>query len=239
MIDAEKLNALVDNELDPQERAELEAAIAQDPKAAAEIGSIRALKSALQDYARPVACEDEWKGCVKRLNEIDRAKTTRKVVDRWAWAMCSCLFAFIVVAGMYNRSNPSFRASTGDLTRASMGVPLHDVSSALRWAKGVFGKTPALPPQQLHAVEAWTGTYNDSPLARIHLKDAKGDLWLLMVKGNVVVENVSPMDDGRHFAGQMGSANSVAWTAGDVTMILSGDREVGELRDIADVIPVS
>ena len=47
--------------------------------------------------------------------------------------------------GMYNRDNPSFRAGSGDLTRASMGNPVRDV---LHWVKSEFGKAPTRRQQQ-------------------------------------------------------------------------------------------
>jgi hypothetical protein len=229
MIDAEKLNALVDNELEPAERAELEAAVAQDSTAAAHLGSIRALKSAVQGHVRPVPCEDEWKACVKRLNEIDGVKRTKSIVDSWAWAMCSVLFIFIFSVGMFNRSNPGVKAGTGDLTRAGMETPIRD---AYHWVKSEFGLT-GLPKQP---VEARQGSYDGRQVATLHFRDAEGDLSLVLVRGDVRVEGVKPMDDGNHFACQTGEANSVVWSDRGIVMILTGKRDVTELRDISNSI---
>lgn len=236
MIDVDKLNALVDNELEPSERAEVESMLAQDSHATAELGGIRLLKSALQDHVRPVPCEDEWRACVKRLNEIDRATKTKSVVDRWAWAMCSCLFAFIIVVGMYNRTNPAFRTGTGDLTRASMSSPVRDV---FHWVKSQFGKTPTIPQERLQAVAGWNGTVNGQPVARILLRDSKGDLMLYVLPGTASIEGVSPMDDGEHMTGQNGDATSVAWTENGIVMVLTAARDANELRDISNTIHVN
>jgi len=237
MIDVEKLNALVDNELEPAERAEVETMLAQDATSAAELTSIRALKTALQDHVRPVPCEDEWKGCIKRLNEIDGTKKTRAIVDRWAWAMCSCLFVFIVGVGLYNRVNPNFHAGTGDLTRAGMEKPIRDV---YHWVKNQFGMSAtATPEQQLQVVGGWQGTYGSYPVANLHLQDKQGDLSLVIVRGNVPVEGVSPMDDNQHYTGKTGDANSVVWSESGCVLILTGKREASELRDVSTAIHIN
>lgn len=235
MIDVEKLNALVDNELDSAEKAELEHALAQDPKAAAETVMIRGVKTALQDHIRPVGCDDEWKGCVKRLNEIDGARKTKRIVDKWAWAMCSVLFIFIFSVGMYNRANPGIQARTGDLTRAGMEKPIRDV---YHWLKSEFGETPAIPEQRLHIVAAQQGTFAGRPVANLHLRDAQGDMSLVMVPGNVRVEGVTQMDDGTHYACQTGEANSVVWDDSGIVMVITGRRDVNDLRDIANAIHI-
>jgi anti-sigma factor RsiW len=236
MIDAEKLNALVDNELDPAERAEVEALLASDPKAAAQVGSLRNVKTALQDNVRPIHCEDEWKACVKRLNEIDGARKTKFVVDKWAWAMCSALFLFIFSVGLYNRSNPGVHAGTGELTRAGIEKPIRDV---YRWLKSEFGSAPSIPKQQLHIVGAREGTIAGRPLANFHLRDTKGDLGLVMVPGSVRVEGVSRMDDGIHYSCETGEANSVVWNDSGIVMVLTGKRDVDELRNIAKSIELT
>lgn len=247
MIDVEKLNALIDNELDSTERAEVEAALAREPNATQRLDSIRLVKDALRDHMKPVPCADEWRTCVKRLNDIDRASKTKLVVDRWAWAMCSCLFAFILVVGMYNRVNPKEHVGTGELTRASMGNPIHDAAHVLQWVKDRFGASPSIPQEQLKVVSGEQGTVNDHPVARINLQDSKGNLNLMVVGGSVYVEGVAPMDDGVHYAGKIGDATTVAWSEDgtttngspySMTLVLVGNRDAGELRDIANTIHI-
>ena len=239
MIDVEKLNALIDNELDTTERAEVEAALAQDSHAAQELGSLRLLKDALRDHVKPVHCEDEWRSCVKRLNEIDRASKTKSVVDRWAWAMCSCLFAFIVVVGMYNRINPNYKVGTGELTRASMGSPIRDVARVYQWVKDRFGAAPAIPQERVRVIAADEGAVDGHPFARFVLQDSKGEMNLLVLPGVVQVEGVTPMDDGVHFTGRTGDATSVVWNERGIVMQLTGQRDANELRDIANEIQVN
>jgi len=229
MIDVEKLNALVDNELSPSERAEVEAQLAQDPNAAAQLGAIRQLKDALQTHVRPVPCADEWKACVKRLNEIDGAKRTNVFVGRWSWAMCSALFILIAGVGVFNRMNPGVHAGTGELSRAGMEKPVRD---AYHWLRDKFGGTPAVP---LQIVEARQGELGGHPVAAIHLRDGKGDMSLVIAP-NFVVEGVAPMDDGRHFACQTGEATSVVWEDKGITMVLTGKRDATQLRDISNSI---
>jgi hypothetical protein len=236
MIDADKLNALVDDELDSNERAEVEAMITDDPHAMAELGGIRLLKTALQDHVRPVPCEDEWRTCVKRLNEIDRASKTRFIVDRWAWAMCSVLFAFIITVGLYNRTNSAYRTSTGDLTRASMGNPVRDV---LHMVKDQFGKAPVIPRGPLRKEAGWIGTVDGHRVARILLKDNKGEINCLVLEGQASVEGVSPMDDGLHASGQTGDATTVTWSENGLTMVLTAPRDAADLRQIAETIHVN
>lgn len=230
MIDVEKLNALVDNELTPAERSDVEAMIANDPQAAAELGSIRALKATVAEKVRPVKCEDEWKSCVKRLNEIDGARRTKAVVDRWAWAMCTVLFFFIFSVGAINRAHPGVHGGTGDIARAGMEKPVRDV---YHWLKNEFGVTPAVP---LHIVEAHQGLYDGRPVANIHLKDSQGDMRLVLVPGSVQIDGVTPMDDGNHFACKTGEATSVVWGEDGIVMVLTGKRDANDLRNIANSI---
>ena len=235
MIDADKLNALVDNELDSNERAEVEAMITDDPHAMAELGGIRLLKTALQDHIRPVPCEDEWKSCVERLNEIDRATKTKFIVDRWAWAMCSVLFAFIITVGLYNRTNPAYRTSAGELTRAGMGNPVRDV---LHMVKSQFGKAPVIPPGPLRDEGGEVGMLDGHWIARDLLRDNKGQILCLVLDGQANVEGVSPMEDGLHSSGQTGNATTVTWSENGLTLVLIAPRDANELRDIAETIHV-
>jgi anti-sigma factor RsiW len=239
MIDAEKLNALIDDELEPAERAEVEAALAKDSRASHEASSLRQLKSAVQEHVRPVDCADEWKRCIGRLDEIDRAKKTRAFVDRYAWLMCTGLFAFIIVTGLLNRNQPGVRAGTGDLARATVGNPLHDASRVYTWVRNQFGRAPSIPQEKLHTVGWKQGTFSGRPVAQIELRDSRGALNLFVVPGTVVVEGVTPMDDGRHFAGTNGDGNCVAWSENGLAMVLTGKREATELREIADTIRVA
>jgi hypothetical protein len=230
MIDVEKLSALIDNELDPAERAEVEKFLANDPQATAQVSAMRSMKTALQDCATPVKCDDEWKACVKRLNEIDKAKTTRSIVDRWAWAMCSCLFVFIAIAGFYNRSNPGIHAGVGDLSRAGMEKPVRDI---YHWLKSELGGAPSLPAS---ATQGSEGSYGEHRVLKVVLQDHEGQMGLLIVRGNVVIESVKPMDDGNHFLGQNGDKNSIVWSESGNVLILTGTRSPDELRDVADRI---
>jgi hypothetical protein len=238
MIDVEKLNALVDNELEPAERAEVEALLSQDPQAAAHVGAIRQMKGALQDHVKPVRCEDEWRSCVKRLNEIDGARRTKSIVDRWAWAMCSVLFIFIFGVGLFNRANPGAHAGTGDLTRAGLEKPIRDV---YRWLKSELGTTPELPSQGMQLVGAREGTFANRPVANLHLRDSKGDLSFVIVP-NLRIEGLSPIDE-KFSSCETGEASSVVWseTVGRqrFSMFLTGKRDVQELRAIAQSIQLT
>ena len=238
MIEFEKLSALADGELDAAEQREVEAGLVSDSYAAEQLTSIRATKQALSQHLQPIECRDAWKGCVKRLDELDRVVKTRSFVDRYAWAMCTVLFVFILSVGMFNRSNPGVRAATGDLTRASLGSPITDARRAFDWIRDKFGKAPTIPSQTLQVVDGSQGFFAGRPVARIHLRDAKGDLGLVVVPGTVTVEGVSPMGDGEHFSGQEGEGTCVAWSERGLVMVLVGNREAGELRDIANTIHV-
>ena len=98
MIDTELLHALADDELSADDRRKVEADLAQDPEAAKVLSSILAVKQAIASHVKPVECEDEWQRCRKRLDEMDKARRTEAFVGRYAWVMCTGLFAFIVGA---------------------------------------------------------------------------------------------------------------------------------------------
>lgn len=236
MIDAQKLNALVDGELDSKEAVELSAQVANDDDAARELGAIHMLKDAVRESVKPVPCEDEWKRCVGRLNEIDKARRTDVFVGKYAWAICSLMFAMIVGAGILNRSNPSAHLGSGELAQMQASLsPVRLPSRVENWISGLFGKSPEIATNKLQIVEGYEGQYAGRRVAQLKLRDDKGDLTLYVVAGQVAVEGAVQLEEG-YIGGEVGRSKYVGWTDQGLFLMLVGDRSTESLQDLAKTV---
>ena len=103
MKDILQLHALADNQLDPNEAAQVQAALQKDPELMAEYHAVLSIKDCLQSKVSSVTCDETWRTCVGRLNEIDRTRRVEGFVGRYAWALCGVFFLFIVYGGISNR----------------------------------------------------------------------------------------------------------------------------------------
>lgn len=239
MIDTELLHALADDELSADDRRKVEADLAEDPEAAKVLSSILAVKQAIASHVKPVECEDEWKRCRRRLDEMDKARRTEAFVGRYAWVMCTGLFAFIVGAGILQRSSGEPRLGAKDLAQMSASVsPVSLTGGIDRWLGRLFGKSPKIEQGSLQVVQRLQGMYNGRPVAQLNFTDSKGPLTLLVIGGNVALEGATLVDE-QHVAGQFGQANYVAWRDSGLFLLLAADRSPAELLQIAEQLRVN
>lgn len=244
MINPLDLHALADEELEPNRAAEVREALRHDAEAASEFNAILNLKDCVREKVRPTAdCEEVWRGCVGRLNEIDRSRRVEAFVGRYAWAICGAFFACILVGGLTNHGKPSGGTASADLARMFANlVPTGSPASAQNphWVDGLLGQARhSIDPSRFSVQNAAEGWVDGRRVVRLGLRDASGDLVLMVITGSVSFDGMEPLASNAQFqAGQMGRANFVTWRRGETSLVLFGVRSPDELAQVAGRISV-
>lgn len=242
MIDHLKIHALADGELSAAEQATLREQIAACEKSTAELQAIKNVK-ALMAGAEPVNCEETWKACVKRLNEIDKTKRIENVVGRYAWGLCGIFFIAIAFGGYSSRTNSNGTVRSGDVPGMVSGLtPFSSFKSggsqhdAEKWLSENLNNVP-MPSSNLRMVRALVGNSTDGHrMAKLTLRDEKGELALLVIFG---VDRVSGLEgDGSYRHGRIDEMRCVAWSYQNNALLLIGDRSDEDLQDIASTVRI-
>lgn len=105
MIHDESLHSLADNELGDPERVQVLQAIEQDSNLAARYQSILALKAGLRNQATNPECQELWRDCRARLDQIDNARKVERFVGKYSWGICGVFFLAILIGGVLTRSS--------------------------------------------------------------------------------------------------------------------------------------
>jgi anti-sigma factor RsiW len=240
--DLSTLHALADGELTPAERDAALAWVAEDADAAQEYATLMRLKAALRGLPPANPEPAVWRACVGRLNEIDRARKTESFVGRYAWALCSLVFALIVGGGLLTRMGGR-HLGTAELGAAAFQLPgispvAHPTASAVPgWMSRELGAAPVGHLGALEVVQAVAGTVNGQQLAVLNLRDVIGHMTLYVVRNGGDLDGMSPMAGGM-MSGRIGDRNCVEWTSGPFTLVLAGDRSAEELSAIGSTIAV-
>src|SRR2546423_12219389 len=118
MRDWLEIHALVDDELSAEERARLQAALTSDPRAQLEFQTVKSLKVLVASRCTHHDCDEQWRMCVKRLNEIDKTKKVEWFVAKYGWGICSAFVVVILGPAMFNRANGG-RLHSDELSKIS------------------------------------------------------------------------------------------------------------------------
>jgi hypothetical protein len=238
----EKVHAHADGELSADEKAEVDALLASDARAAAEHQWAVYLKHTLRTKRVEHDYTHAWKRCLERLDAIDALQASPKVeafVGRWSWGFAAALFAVILFAGLLGRGPD--RISDRELAGLFMGNPLtseQDVDSADD-ADALARRDVGLALPQIEPVVKVTkfgkGTLDGRTFVLLGLEDNTGPLKLFAFQGTDEIEGLEPISGRREFFGGTVNAHScVGWTADGVTYLVVGDRTSDELVLIAD-----
>jgi len=230
MIDRLDIHAFADRELPAEDMARKEQEIAASPDASRELEAIQNLKGCLQTKMTPPAFGDLWSECRSRLDELDRVKKTEFIVAKYAWALSGLLFFVILGGGLFNH----FHGSS-----VSVGRLASDIS-------GMTPVTASSQPQQLSdfindpRLHIPTGivslAYVDTPEGRIKsctIQDQEGVFDVVRIPNVANVEGVQPIGDDM-FAGQLNGRNCVIRLDSGCAIVVVGNRETSELRDITE-----
>lgn len=240
MIDPLELHAYADGQLSNADRDRILRDLETDAVARAELDSIIALKAFVGRNAQPVECHDEWKACVGRLNELDKSRRTENFIGRYAWGLCGVFFLAIVMGGVMSRTGGSSSAQSADLARvvaslSPVSSPAPKEPAAMRrWLDELVGQAAAsISPDRFDVVRSSTGEVDGHRAASIVIRDATGDMSLLMVNGMLSLDNLPLSPDGQFRTCELQGAHCIAWHDRGNTLVLSGSRSYDDLVKVA------
>lgn len=241
MTDPKQLHALADEELTPSEANALREALKADPRAAAEVDAILNLKDVLSKNAVRYADEEAWKGCLRRLDAIDKSRRVEGFVGRYAWALCGIMFVFIVSGRYAMRNVQGDTARTADLARIFGGGsrPSAETQAQARMYADLTREIKgSLDTKELTVFPPMFGRVHDLPAARYPMRDREGDLVLVQVDGNLNMQDTAPLPANPQMeAGVSDGSNCVVWHKDGQTLLLLGDRSLEDLTDVANRLP--
>lgn len=239
MIEKSDLHALADGELSAEEKAQLFAKLESDPTAQAEYQQITSLKSALRSTAKTPECDELWKACQGRLDEIDKTKRVEAFVGKYAWGICGVFFMAIAIGGVINRSI-SRAVQPNDVAGYMAGISLStpprtqnqaELNPALKQIVGeAFTERPAT--MLVTAVGS-----NNEPGQRtqfVRLSDAFGSVAVVALIDVKQVDGLWDYEKSSDFkCAKIDGANAMFWTRSDgIICMVIGQRSYDELHGI-------
>jgi len=246
MIDPIELHGLADGELAADREAEVKRLLENCQASQAEFQSILALKTVLREKATPLDNKLAWKGCVGRLNEIDRTRKIERLVSgRFAWGLCGAFFAAIIFAGFTQHGDRDPNQQSADLARlvGSLG-PSHSADPASKAFNQSMDdllrrSSVSIDPNRMEIRSRAYGELDGRPVMRVTLRDANGDLALMVVRGVMAIDGLGEFArDHTIKVGHVQDKKCVAWTDGANTLVLVGDRGYDDLATSASKIMV-
>ncbi len=237
----EKIHALVDDQLTPDEKSEVTRLISESKEAQAEYQWALYLKDTLATKCAPVADDDSWREAVARLDAIDRTKRTETFVGRYAWAMCALFLVAIVSAAWVNRTTGS-RQLSNEQVAGLFGsfAPAMERSTVQNQAPQDVVKqcVPDAPVVvipatfRIEAAERTSGNGHDA--ARLLLQDDRGRLALVIIKDANGVESIETPAGTEYQTGTLNDKPCVMWQKNGSTILLMGPRSTEDLLRIAE-----
>lgn len=249
MSDWMNMHALADGALDPEAKAAAEAQASQNPALRNELETVQNLKTLLNKHSASAASQSEisqsWKQCVRRLDEIDKAKKVNAFVGRYAWVMSGLLFVVIASAAIMNRLGGSDPLQAGDIPRMMSGLtPISapskpNVEDMQRWMREATDNAPFKLPNESVRVAAYAqSVVNGRKVVQFNLVDGNGAMTLLIVAGTDAIEGCEPMARTDYEALRIDDTNAIAWHANNSALLLLGDRTFDQLVQFAENIRI-
>lgn len=240
MTEPTQLHALADGELAPQEVQTLREALKADSKAAAELNAILNLKDLLAKNAVAHADPEVWKGCVRRLDAIDKTRRVEGFLGRYAWALCGALFLFILSGRVAMRNVQGDSARISDIlpfARSGRHATAQSRMESNAYRAILNAVSRNLDPKEIQVFEPVYGRVHDFPAVRVPLRDREGDLVLTDVGGSLDLQDTAPFPtDATLATGIVDGQNCVVWKTEGETWVLNpvnGPRSLESLREVA------
>ena len=240
MIEPLNLHAYVDGELSSSERVEVQKLLGESQEALREVEAIQNVKQVLGDRLPEVIGGASWKACVRRLDEIDKARRVERIVGKYAPAMCSVFFVAIVAGGLVSR-NHTGTPSTGRNLTAMLGRMRFDKSPANEektvWLKSLIDNSKMSTPDRLQIRESDDCEIDGMIVQRVVLRDDVGDVTLLMIPRPIEFEGFGALakDPSMKF-GRCWGRNCLTRRQGEGTLVITADRTYEDLAGIVGQI---
>jgi len=244
MIDREKLHAYVDGELSTDEVLAIRAQLKSSPEEAREVEAIQTLKSLLKAKAEVPEFKQPWKDCVKRLDELDKAKRVESVVGRLAPFMCAALFVGIILVGKFGHHGDRGFVSGPDVSRifgrlSTVHPPQVDGMKRERWLHSRIVDSFSSTPDHLSLRAEKSGVMQGMPITDFSARDEHGDLEIYVIKQAVTLEGTKPMDNYPDLmVGSFNGVNCVVRPQGDSTILIVAARTYVDLAKVAGQVTI-
>jgi hypothetical protein len=243
MIDPIELHRLADGDVSAEESAVLRDRLQASPNDMREYESIVTLKRAMVQYVKPVDSKEAWKACRLRIRDLERARSTERIVTRYAWALCGVFFIAIVGGGLANRARTDQAVSISDISRiattlAPPRTPPKKDAARERWLDDLLGQARrSVDPNRLEIVQYANGQLDGRPVTAFYLQDTTGRLTLLAMPGAFSLQGAPALPADRTFKlGHLQGLNCVVWSDGKDTWCLVANRDYEDLVNTASLL---
>ncbi len=237
MTDPINLHALADGELSSSEAKALHEALKTDARASAEHDAILNLKEMVAKNAVRHMEDEAWKGCLKRLDAIDKSRRVEGFVGRYAWALCGIMFAFILSGRYAMRNVQGDTANTADITqllRGSRAASPEEQARAREYEALLKGVAGSLDREEVQIRDVLVGKVHDTPAARFLMRDIEGDFVLTRIDDHLNLQDTVPVPSVPGMsAGVADGQNCLVWHTPGHTWILCGSRALSQLGEVA------
>jgi len=243
MIHDENLHSLADNELGDAERAQVLRAMEQDSKLAARYQSILAIKAGLRNQATTPECQELWRDCRARLDEIDNARTVERFVGKYSWGICGVFFLAILIGGVLTRSSVK-QVGANDVagvvaSMSPISVPQSKSQAELDPVlRQVIGETFKTRPTRMLVTAIGSNPVPGERAEFVQLSDEFGSVALVALYDIREVVGLWDSDfDPAFKCGTFDGVNALFWQRSDgVICMAAGQRSYTELYRIVQAM---
>ena len=242
MTDPIELHALADGEMDPREANALREALKADPRADAELDAILNLKDVVAKNSLRHSDDEVWKGCLRRLDALDKSSRVEGFVGRYAWALCAVMFAFILSGRYAMRNVQGETTRTADITRLLGGRPAsaRELAEAKEYERLLKGVASGLDRNEVQIRAINSGFVRDIPAARFDMRDIEGDFRITRIDALLNLQDTVPVSSTPGMsAGVADGENCLVWRTPGHTWLLSGPRSLSDLGVLANRLLVA
>jgi len=243
MMDLLKLHALADGELSAEESQNIREQILSSEEAGKEFSSIHNLKDCVRSKAQVFTCEVTLAAGMKRVAELDRKRHVDSFVTRYAWGISGAFFALIAVGGVMNRTVSSNHVQSAEIasmiarpsSSSQSKMSPEDKARYDQWLNNLQQQAQyPSDPKAMQIGAVVRGELPDGrPVMKIALRDANGDLSLLVIPGSVSIDGMQGGSSSTSYInGRIQGLNAVAQNQGARCLVLVGDRSYDQLSDI-------
>lgn len=238
-----EVHALVDDELGREDRERVQERIRACAASHAEWQAVRILRAVVKEKCVQPDCEQSWRSCCKRLDEIDRTKRVESFVGRYAWGICGIFLCVILGASWLNHANGG-GLNAGDVARAEsslapLSVPRSQTTdSKWHWLQNELDRTMPVSSSSINLLGAARGYLQDGrKIVRADLEDRDGRMKLYIIESANRVDGGSQIDGHTQYNGaRINDVNCITWTGQGAAYVLAGERPVDALCSVADQI---
>jgi len=238
MMDPIDLHAYVDGELSAGQLTDAKTTIESSANTLREVEAIRSLKTMLREKSEAPEIGGSWRSCVRRLDEIDKARKVERAVNRWAPALCGVLLLGIVGAGLFNLRTHWNAPKSQNLARfIGVSGKAPNSGTSIDHQERRLQESFASTPTHLEVRRITDGLIDGTKVRRFDMRDASGNLQILLVHEQMDFEGMRTLPDYPTVrAGVLGTTNCAARIDGNDTVVVIANRSYKDLAEVLNQV---